>query len=115
MRRHPNPDSEDTHRFDPREEVVEDFLAGQPRADIWRELKETLQIRLKDAVTTRDVMDPYDPAFPAQEKRVRELREQIAALAQEEAITQFVEDSVRASLTRPRPLNVPSEDDEEGY
>jgi hypothetical protein len=101
---------------DENEVIVEEFLEGQPRADVWRELKETLLARYKDAVAVRDAMDPDDPAFPAQEKRVREMREQVNVLAEEEAVTQFVEDSVRASLSRPAvPRSAEDVDDEEGY
>lgn len=84
------------------DEVIEDFLGGQPRAQTWRALKETLQARLTDAVAARDALDPGDARRPAWEKKVRELRVQVGALAQEEAVTQFVEESVRASLYRPR-------------
>ena len=104
---------------DPRDEVIEDFLGGAPRAEKWREDREALQSRYRDAVAARDQADPDDPDFVALEKRVRELRDQIAALAEEEAVTQFVEDSVRASLVRPRrpgPAPDGGEDDGEyGY
>ena len=94
------------------DQVIEEFLEGQPRAETWRSLRETLQARLKDAVASRDAIDPEDPRRSALERKVRELREQVAALAQEEAITQFVEDSVRASVSRPRPFGSGDEDDE---
>ena len=94
------------------DQVIEEFLEGQPRAETWRSLRETLQTRLEDAVASRDAIEPDDPRRSALERKVRELREQVAALAREEAVTQFVEDSVRASLSRPRPLaGVDDEDD----
>ena len=95
------------------DEVIEEFLEGQPRAQTWRELRETLEARLKDAVAARDEIDPEDPQLPALERRVRDLRAQVAALAQEEAVTQFVEESVRASLNRPRPFDE-FDDEEDG-
>ena len=95
------------------DEVIEEFLEGQPRAQAWREMRETLEARLKDAVAARDGIDPEDPQLPGLERRVRDLRAQVAALGQEEAITQFVEESVRASLNRPRPFDE-SDDEEDG-
>ena len=99
---------------DPREEIVEDFLGGAPRAQQWRAYREALQDRYRDAVAARDSADPDSPDFVSLEKRVRELREQVQALAEEEAVTQFVEDSVRASLTRPRPFVAPDGEDDYG-
>jgi hypothetical protein len=76
------------------ETVIEDFLEEQPRAAYWQELTNALKERLEDAKQLGD------------DKRVDELKGQIAVLAQEAAITQFVEDSVRHSLARPRPLSL---------
>jgi hypothetical protein len=84
------------------DEVIEEFLEGQPRADLWRDLRQTLAERLADAVAARDAVPEGEPGRIPLEKRVAELRDQVAALAQEEAVTRFVEDSVRASLNRPR-------------
>ena len=95
------------------DQVIEEFLEGQPRAEMWRELRETLAARLKDAVAERDALPEGDSARAGLEKRVRELREQVAALAQEEAVTQFVEDSVRASLSRPVGAYAWGDEDEE--
>ncbi|MBC8102850.1 MAG: hypothetical protein H7Z41_09710 [Cytophagales bacterium] len=99
------------------EQVIEEFLGEQPRADHWRSLKETLAERLRDAVVARDEADPDDLQFLALEKKIRDLREQVRVLAEEEAITRFVEDSVRATLTRPRNFQLGDEFDldDEGY
>jgi len=98
--------------FDPREEVIEEFLEGQPRAQTWRELKDALQTRLDAAKEQRELTKEGSPDREAIEERIAELRQQIYALAEEEAVTQFVEDSVRSSLSRPRPLpNFDEEDD----
>ena len=83
------------------DQVIEEFLEGHPRAEYWRELRETLTDRLKDAIIERDAAGPDAPTHAALDKRVRELQTQVAALATEEAVTQFVEDSVRQSVTRP--------------
>jgi hypothetical protein len=95
------------------DQVIEEFLEGKPRADTWRELRETLQARLQDAVAARDTAAPDDPRRAALERKVREMKEQVAALAQEEAVTRFVEDSVRASLSRPRPFSGGDDDEDE--
>jgi hypothetical protein len=94
--------------------VIEEFLEGRPRAETWGELRDTLAARLRDAVAERDALPADDPARAALEKRVRALREQVAALAQEAAVTQFVEDSVRAALSRPRPDSDWGDDEDGG-
>lgn len=81
------------------EELIETFLEGSPRADTWGELRHALELRLEAAVT---------------EKERQVLRQQIAALAQEEAITRFVEDSIRVSVVRPRGDEFAFDDDEFG-
>ena len=83
------------------EQVIEEFLDGQPRAEMWRELREALQGRLRAALADRDSATEGTPDRTLADKRVKELQAQVAALAQEEAVTQFVEDSVRQSLSRP--------------
>lgn len=70
--------------------IVEEFLEGSPRAQKWGELRQALEDRLQAAQAEGN------------EAKLTQLREQIAALAQEEAITRFVEDSVRVTLVRPR-------------
>jgi hypothetical protein len=67
--------------------LIEAYLEGAPRAQAWGELRAALEERLEAAPT---------------ESAAETLRRQIAALAQEEAITRFVEDTVRFSLVRPR-------------
>ena len=81
------------------ETVIEEFLEEQPRAAYWQELTDVLKERLKDAQEMGHT------------KRVTELRAQIQILAQEAAITQFVEDSVRHSLSRPRHTSLADVDD----
>lgn len=94
--------------------VIEEFLEGQPRAQTWRALKETLAARLADTKASYAALDPDDPRRAGLERKLRELREQVRALAEEEAVTQFVEESVRASLNRPQGMSE-EEDDEAGY
>ncbi|MBC7807359.1 MAG: hypothetical protein H7145_14565 [Akkermansiaceae bacterium] len=102
----------DTETFDPRDEVIEDFLEGQPRAARWREYRLALQTRL-DAAKEKVALTAEGSGERTElDDRIKELREQIRVLAEEEAITQFVEDSVRSSLSRPRAL---PDFDDDGY
>jgi hypothetical protein len=97
------------------DEIIKEFLEGQPRASYWRELRDSLHGRLREAEAELKAVPASDPNRAALEKRVEDLREQVAALATEEAVTQFVEDSVRSSLNRPRrPGDLDFEEDE-GY
>lgn len=95
------------------DQVIEEFLEGQPRADEWKELTAALNGRLKDALEQRDALPANDVRRADWEARITELRDQVAALATEAAITEFVEDSVRMSLSRPRRPGGPDEDDDE--
>ena len=70
--------------------IIEEFLDGAPRAETWGKLHEALALRLEAARHEGDTA------------RIEQLEQQVAALAQEEAITRFVEDSVRVALVRPR-------------
>jgi hypothetical protein len=98
-----------------REEIVEEFLGDQPRADTWRSYKEALAERLKEALASRDAVAPDSLQYLILDKKVGELREQVRVLAEEEAITQFVEDSVRATMIRPQAFRPGDEFDDEGY
>lgn len=101
-----------TETFDPRDEVIEDFLEGQPRAARWREYRLALQTRL-DAAKEKIGHTAEGSGERAElDDRIKELRDQIRVLAEEEAITQFVEDSVLSSLSRPRAL---PDFDDDGY
>jgi hypothetical protein len=79
------------------EQVIEEFLGDNPRARELRLMRAALEQRL--AVMQRD----YDRLTGERERtqlhtKITELRKQIAAIHQEEAITTFVEDSVRVTL-----------------
>lgn len=71
------------------ERVIEQFLDGKPRASTLRELREALQEKLR-----RLEQDPS--ALP---EEIAEVREQVRVLYEEELITEFVEDSVRFTLS----------------
>ena len=87
---------------DTTEPVEDEILNGGPRATQLREMREVLQARLRDAREARDAVSPDDPRRAALERKVSELRDQVRVLAEEEAVSQFVEDSVRATVSRPR-------------
>lgn len=97
------------------EQILTEFLGDQPRADTWRSYKEALAARLKDALDSRNAVAPDSLQYLILDKKVGELREQVRVLAEEEAITQFVEDSVRATMTRPQSFHPGDEFDDEGY
>jgi len=91
------------------EQTVEEFLGDQPRAGHLRLLREALQRRLEG---TRAALKHCDDPQERErlQKEIAAMERQAEALSREELITEFVEDSVRAtaswSLMRP--------DDEEG-
>jgi hypothetical protein len=77
------------------EEAVRDFLGDRPGADELTEWRSTLEARLKSLEAERDKGGAPEPRLV---QKIAQLKKQIAALRQEEAITEFVEDSVRATL-----------------
>jgi phage shock protein A len=77
------------------EEAVREFLGDRPGADELTEWRATLEDRLKKLEAERD---KSDKASNGLNNKIAQLKKQIAALRQEEAITQFVEDSVRVTL-----------------
>lgn len=91
--------------------ILESFLEGKPRAETWRQLRETLGERLKRLKEELEALPDGAPGAASLRKKVEETRQQVAALAEEEAISRFVEDSVRATIARPHPLE--ALDDEE--
>jgi TPP-dependent pyruvate/acetoin dehydrogenase alpha subunit len=93
---------------DPIEQAIDELLDGDLRADEWRELREALTGRLREAVAERDALPESDPTRADWDLRVEELRDQVAALATEEAVTEFVEKAARVTFARPT-----AEDDDE--
>ena len=87
---------------DPVEQAIDELLEGEPRADEWRELREALTSRLREALSERDALPENDPRRADWDMRVDELREQVTALATEEAVTEFVEKAARATFSRPK-------------
>ena len=91
---------------DPTEQVIDEFLEGGPRAEDLAQMVQALQSRRRAFVLERDA------ALPDQrrqwEEAIREIDEQIRVLREEEAITRFVEHSIRATINR----YVPDEGDD---
>ena len=81
--------------------ILSEFLGDSPRASQLRELIETLQTRLRVFTAERDALSEDDPQKKALDKKVKEMKGQLTVLGEEEAVSTFVEDSVRATLSRP--------------
>jgi|SRR5579871_3568641 len=82
------------------EEVIDEFLGENPRARELRLMRAALEQRR--AGLRRESERTADPAERAKlASRLKELERQIEALQQEEAITEFVETSVRMTLHKP--------------
>lgn len=93
------------------DEAIDEVLEGEPRAAEWREMRVALRDRLRDLVNRRAEMDPDNPETRELDARIEEMREQVAVLATEEAVTEFVETSLRSTLVRPRLITDPDEFD----
>jgi hypothetical protein len=78
------------------ETAIEEFLGGEPSSAQLRQWRETLVAR---ATRLREELKSADrEQVPALRARLKEMDRQIAALEQEELVTEFVEDSVRVTL-----------------
>ena len=76
--------------------AIEEFLGDQPSSAQLRQWRETLLAR---ATRLREELKKADrEQAPALRARLKELDRQIAALEQDELVTEFVEDSVRVTL-----------------
>jgi len=89
------------------EQLIDAFLEGAPRSDVWQSLRQTLEARLSDV--RQELAAAPEARLPVLRKKARELEQQVAALHQEEVVTRFVEDSVRATVARPHPLDLDDE------
>lgn len=94
--------------MDQADPIVDDFLGGNPRAEDWRSLRIVLEGKRADLRARLQQTERSDPSLARLRRAVDEIETQIDALRQEEAVSQFVEDSVRATIALPRPV-----DDEE--
>ena len=78
------------------ERIIRDFLGDRPDAAQLAEWVETLRGRL--ARLQAEARRAAGDDAPALEAQIKRLKRQIAALEEEAAITQFVQDSVRVTL-----------------
>jgi hypothetical protein len=78
------------------QKAIRAFLGDRPDAAQWRAWRETLEDRLR---RLRAEEIPTEPAASVRlAARIAELKRQIAVLEQEELVTEFVEESVKATL-----------------
>lgn len=78
------------------QEAIHDFLGERPGSDELRDWLATLEHRLSAMKEERKTAFP--DGVRALNKKIAQLQKQVDALREEAAITQFVEDSVRATL-----------------
>lgn len=74
------------------EQLIEQVLEGHPRARQWRQWREALEERLKKLL---ELKEKGIIEYPDLEERIEEIKKYIAALREEEIITEFVEQQVR--------------------
>jgi hypothetical protein len=79
------------------ENAIDEALAGRPRAQDLAEMIAALQLRRETFLREREAASTPQQKLEW-ERRLREVEQQIAILRQEQAITEFVEDSVRATV-----------------
>ena len=82
--------------MDDQDQVLRDFLGDNPDSRQLREWRGALFQRLTKLKSELETLPPEESARLRRE--VETLRKQIAALDAEEAVTRFVEDSVRVTL-----------------
>ncbi len=84
------------------EQAIDDILGENPRSRELRLMRQALEQR-RSAFQKDAALAKTDKDRTALAAKVSELEKQIAALKQEEAITTFVEDSVRVTIHKPTP------------
>jgi len=88
------------------DDVINDFMGGKPRASQWRELRLVLEARLADAKQQLTMTQVGTSEHKRIQRKVKEMTSQVNALLQEEAVSQFVEDSVISTVSLPHPLEI---------
>jgi phage shock protein A len=81
------------------EEAIRDFLGDRPDSAQLNNWRVTLEDRLK---ALEEEWKRSGETAPGLKNKIQALKKQIAALQEEEAVTQFVEDSVRVTLAMGR-------------
>lgn len=83
------------------DEVIDEMLAGRPRAIDLAEMVAALESR-REAFTRELASAENEVQIREWQARIREVDAQIKTLQEEQAITGFVENSIRVSVNRPR-------------
>jgi hypothetical protein len=83
---------------DPLDEVIEEFLEEHPRAHEWKEWRRVLSERLAGLREQRDAL-PAGADASELDGKIAEVEGYLAVLAEEAAITEFIESSIRATVT----------------
>ncbi|MBV9850810.1 MAG: hypothetical protein JO250_14140 [Armatimonadetes bacterium] len=85
------------------ERIIEEFLGGNPRATEWRALRQALEGRLISLRRQRQ-REAEDGAPEARlaslDAQITALDRQVATLETEEAVAQFVEDSIKYTVAQ---------------
>ena len=89
--------------------VVDEFFGENARAADLRQMRQALNERLQALVRDR-AAEMDEGRAKALDAQIRTARRQVEALATEQVVAQFVEDSVRVTLAKSAPG-----DDEEDY
>ncbi|MGQ9525858.1 MAG: hypothetical protein ACUVTZ_13615 [Armatimonadota bacterium] len=82
------------------EAAVREFLGDHPRASEWKEWRRALAQRL-EALKQEKSSQPPGSGTSELDAQIQEIETYLAVLAEEAAITEFVEDSVKASVSMP--------------
>ena len=84
--------------------IIDEFFGDNPRAAEWRALRQALANRVRGLRRQRDL--ETDPTQVEKlNGQIAALTRQVATLETEEAVSQFVEDSIKVSLARPGSTN----------
>ncbi len=86
---------------DDTEQAIDEFLEGRPRAQELAEMIAALQVRRETFQRERDAATT-DERRKEWASRIKEVENQIRILREEQAITGFVEDSIRVTVNRTR-------------
>lgn len=89
------------------DEAIRQFLGDRPDAAQLHDWRATLEERLTALERDRKARGGGGPGTEA---KVNQLKRQIAALVEEEAVTRFVEDSVRVTLAMGAVAEDPTDD-----
>ncbi|MCS7253303.1 MAG: hypothetical protein RMK18_00725 [Armatimonadota bacterium] len=81
------------------EMLIDEALGGEPRSEQWREWREALEERLRHL---RQMRSKGIVEFENMDELIRDIEEKIKVLREEEIITEFVEQQVRALIGKLR-------------